>query len=144
VRFAGGALGTIVASNSQRPGLYARIHVHGTNGASIGVETDGGSVFVAGLSLPTVARNDLWTIPGEEDLPEHWLAADRESLAGFDIASHHHELQLRDVVAAIRDGRPPAVTGQDGLRTVDLMAAIYRASLDEARIQLPIRGTPPA
>lgn len=142
VRFAGGALATIIASNSQRPGLYARIHVHGTNGASIGVETDGGSVFVAGLSLPTVARNDLWTIPGEEDRPERWLAADRDALAGVDIASHHHELQLRDVVEAIRDHRPPAVTGQDGLRTVDLMAAIYRASLDGARIQLPIRATP--
>jgi UDP-N-acetyl-2-amino-2-deoxyglucuronate dehydrogenase len=137
VRFAGGTLATIMASNSQRPGLHARIHVHGTSGASVGVETDGGSVFVAGLSLPSLPRNDLWTIPGEEGQLEAWLEADRSSLAAVDIASHHHELQLRDVVAAIRDGGPPAVTGEDGLRTVELMAAIYRAAREGRRVQLP-------
>jgi predicted dehydrogenase len=140
VRFADGALATIMTSNSQRPGLYARIHVHGTNGASVGVETDCGSVFVAGLSLPSVPRNDLWTIPGEEDGPEAWLKADRAALSAVDIASHYHELQLRDVVEAIRDGRPPAVTGQDGLRAVDLMAGIYRAAREGGRVRLPDRA----
>jgi predicted dehydrogenase len=140
VRFAGGALATIIASNSQRPGLYARIHIHGTNGASVGVETDGGSVFVAGLSLPSVPRNDLWTIPGEEDRLAAWSAADRATLAAVDIASHYHELQLRDIVAAIADGRPPAVTGEDGLRAVDLMRGIYRASREGGRVRLPVPG----
>jgi predicted dehydrogenase len=124
VRFGSGALASIVASNSVRPGLHASVHVHGTNGASIGVETDRGSSFVAGLSEPTIARNDLWTIPGEEDFPAAWLAEDTERLHGVDLASHFHELQLRDIVSAIRDGRPPAVTGLDGRTTVALMAAI--------------------
>jgi predicted dehydrogenase len=137
VRFAGGALATIVASNAQRPGLHARIHVHGASGASIGVETDGGSVFVAGVSLPSVPRNDLWTIPGEEDRLAAWLEADRSALAAVDLASHYHELQLRDVVAAIRDGRPPAVTGVDGLHAVDLMSGIYRAAREGRRVDSP-------
>jgi predicted dehydrogenase len=137
VRFAGGALATIVASNAQRPGLYGRIHVHGTSGASVGVETDGGSIFVAGLSLPSVPRNDLWTIPGEEDGPSRWAEEDQAVLAGVDLASHYHELQLRDVVAAIQEGRRPAVTGEDGLRTVALMDGIYRASRDGGRVALP-------
>jgi UDP-N-acetyl-2-amino-2-deoxyglucuronate dehydrogenase len=140
VRFAGGAMATIIASNSQRPGLYARIHVHGTSGASVGVETDGGSIFVAGLSLPSIARNDLWTIPGEEDQFEAWAESDRAALVDVDIASYYHELQLCDVVAAIHDGRPPAVTGEDGLRVVDLMAGIYRASREGRRVVLPDRG----
>jgi predicted dehydrogenase len=139
VRFAGGALATIMASNSQRPGLYARIHVHGTSGASIGVETDGGSVFVAGLSLPSVPRNDLWTIPGEEDRLAGWLEADRTALATVDIASHYHEQQLRDVVAAIEDDQSPAVTGEDGLRAVDLIHGIYRATHEGGRVSLPRR-----
>jgi predicted dehydrogenase len=141
VRFAGGTLATIIASNSQRPGLYARIHVHGTRGWSVGVETDGGSIFVAGVSLPSIARNDLWTIPGEEDQLDAWAEADRASLANVDIASHYHELQLRDVVSAIRDGRQPAVTGADGLRTVDLMAGIYQASREGRRVALAERGS---
>ena len=140
VRFASGALATIIASNSQHPGLYGRIHVHGTNGASVGVETDGGSIFVAGLSLPSVPRNDLWTIPGEEDGPSRWPEEDLVALAGADIATHYHERQLRDVVAAITDGRPAAVTGEDGLRTVALMDAIYRASRDGTRIALTPRS----
>lgn len=140
VRFASGALATIVASNSQRPGLYARIHIHGQSGASVGVETDSGSSFVAGLTLPNLPRNDLWTIPGEEAGPVGWLAADRAALAAVDIESHHHELQLRDVMAAIRDGRPPAVTGEDGRRSVELFAAIYRAAESGQRVHLPVRA----
>jgi predicted dehydrogenase len=140
VRFASGAMATIVASNSQRPGLYARIHVHGQTGASIGVETDGGSVFVAGVSLPSLPRNDLWTIPGEGANPELWSAGDHAALADVDIASHYHELQLRDVVGAIRERRSPAVTGLDGRKSVELMAAIYRAARSGQRVRLPAGG----
>jgi predicted dehydrogenase len=128
VRFEGGAVGSILATNSVRPGLHARVHVHGRTGASVGVETDRGSSFVAGLSAPTLARNDLWTIPGEEQLPTRWTAEDEVSLAGVDIESHFHELQLADIVEAIRAGRPPAVDGRAGRATIELMAAIYAAT----------------
>ena len=136
VRFQGGALATIAASNSQRPGLNASIHVHGSSGASVGVETDRGSMFVAGVGQPSEARIDLWTVPGEENRIEAWRRADHEALAGVDLASHHHELQLRDIVGAIRDRRPPAVTGEDGRTTVGLMAAIETASRTGGRVRL--------
>ena len=136
VRFASGAFGSVVASNSQRPGLHARVHVHGTNGASVGVETDRGSIFVAGVTPPSLARNDLWTIPGEEDGPTRWADEDEAALAGRDLATWFHEVQLRDVVEAIRDGRPPAVTGRDGRATVALMAAIDEASRTGGRVRL--------
>ncbi len=50
VRFKSGALGNIVLSNSQNPGLYGNVHVFGDNGAAIGVQTDGGSMFIAGMT----------------------------------------------------------------------------------------------
>jgi UDP-N-acetyl-2-amino-2-deoxyglucuronate dehydrogenase len=137
VRFTRGALATVLVSNAQRPGLYARIHVHGSSGASVGVETDRGSSFVAGISAPTEPRNDLWTVPGEEAAPEAWALADHEAGRGVDGASHHHERQLRDVVDAIRGRRPPAVTGEDGRTTVALMAAIAEASVTGGRIRVP-------
>lgn len=136
VRFASGALASVVTSNSQKPGLHARIHVHGTNGASVGVETDRGSSFVAGVSLPSEPRNHLWTIPGEEDAPDRWASEDRAALAGVDVATHHHELQLRDIVGAIREGRRPAVDGTDGCTTVALMAAIDAASRSGGRVRV--------
>jgi UDP-N-acetyl-2-amino-2-deoxyglucuronate dehydrogenase len=135
-RFASGAVASIVASNSQRPGLYGRIHVHGRTGASIGVETDTGSSFVAGVTLPTLPTNDIWTIPGEEAQPQRWAEEDAADLAGVDIETHFHELQLRDVVAAIREGRRPAVDGAAGRSAVELMAAIDQASRTGERVLL--------
>jgi len=46
VRFQSGALGSLVLSNSQKPGIHGKIHVHGSTGASIGAQTEGGSPFV--------------------------------------------------------------------------------------------------
>jgi UDP-N-acetyl-2-amino-2-deoxyglucuronate dehydrogenase len=139
-RFASGAVASIVASNSQRPGLYGRIHVHGRTGASVGVETDTGSSFVAGVTLPSFPTNDIWTIPGEEEKPHQWAREDATALAGVDIETHFHELQLRDVVAAIREGRPPAVDGAAGQAAVELMAAIDVASRTGERVRLAPEG----
>jgi predicted dehydrogenase len=136
VRFASGALATIVTSNAQRPGLHARISVHGTSGASVGVETDQGSGFVAGVSAPSEPRNDLWTIPGEEGALARWVVEDRAALVGADIPTHFHELQLRDIAAAIRGGRPAAVGGPDGRAAVELMAAIAAAGRSGGRIRI--------
>ena len=91
---------------------------------------------MAGVSLPSLASNDLWTIPVEESERERWAAEDRAELAGIDIATWFHELQLRDIVAAIQDGRPPAVDGHDGRAAVALMAAIDEASRSGGRVQL--------
>ena len=72
LRFRQGGLGSIVTSLSQKPGIYTKVHIHGSNGASVGVETDRGATFIAGVSaISEPPLNDLWTIPGEE----HQLAA---------------------------------------------------------------------
>lgn len=128
VRFAGGALGTITVSNSQNPGLYARIHVHGANGATVGVQTDGGSVFFAGQAgkaEPPI--NDVWTVPGEEALLPQWQAEDRASGDTMDPLTHYHYLQIRDFVEAVQMGRDPLVPGPEGRKVVDLIEALYRA-----------------
>lgn len=137
LRLAGGGLASVVASNSVRPGLYARIHVHGRSGASVGVQTDGGSMFVAGLpGDPEPPINDLWTIPGEERLLEEWQREDRERGERIDVTTHYHALQLRDFFDAVREGRAPAATGEDGRRTVELIDAIYRSQERGAPVRL--------
>src|SRR5271166_5086449 len=81
-RFAQGGLGSIVTSLSQKPGIYTKVHIHGSNGSSLGVETDRGATFVAGMS--TIAEpplNDIWTIPGEEHKLELFQAEDRARFA---------------------------------------------------------------
>lgn len=140
VRFAGGALATIAASNSQRPGLYGRIHVHGSSGASVGVETERGAMFIAGVTRPSPARTDLWTVPGDEDLPDRWAESDAAELARVDIDSHFHELQLRDIVAALGEGRQPPVDGRDARRSVALMAGIADAARTGGRVRVAGAG----
>jgi UDP-N-acetyl-2-amino-2-deoxyglucuronate dehydrogenase len=141
VRFQSGALGSIVASNSQNPGLYGRVHVFGSNGAAVGAQTDGGSMFIAGMSAveePPV--NDLWTIPGEEHLLSQWQQDDQAFFEQVDTASYYHQHQIQDFLWAIRDNRPPLVSGEDARRTVELFTAIYESPKRRAPIQFPIRS----
>lgn len=131
IRFSAGGVGSIVASNSQKPGLYAKVHVHGDNGASVGVQTDGGSMFVAGMATEvTPAYNDLWTVPGEEDRRRVWQAEDRQAMAAVDPSTYYHALQIGDFLRAVRDGHEPAVSLAEGRQVVAMLAAIYRSSAE--------------
>jgi predicted dehydrogenase len=141
VRFKSGALGNIVVSNSQNPALNARVAVHGANGASAGVQTDGGVMFVPGLSAITEAPfNDLWTIAGEEPFLPKWKEEDAQLFKRVNPMEYFHRLQIQDFLRAISEGRPPAITGEDGRRTVELFTAIYRATRDRKAIAFPLRA----
>ncbi len=137
LRFRSGALGNIVVSNSQNPGLYGKVHIFGDNGAGVGVQTEGGSMFVAGVSsVIEPPFNDLWTVPGEAGRLPEWQAADRA--LGVDVGSHYHCLQIEDFVNAILENRPPRVTGVDGRNAVEIFEAVYRSQRAGAPIKFPL------
>jgi len=138
VRFRGGALGSIIASVSQRPGIYTKVHIHGSNGASVGVETDHGATFVAGVSsgVPDPPLNDLWTIPGEEDSLAKFEAEDRAAASERDVMQYYHAQQIDDFLTAILEGREPAVTGEDGRVVVAMAQAIYRSQREGRSVKL--------
>jgi predicted dehydrogenase len=139
LRFRGGGLGTITASLSQKPGLFTKVHIHGSNGASVGVETDRGATFVAGMSeICEPPLNDLWTIPGEEGLLSDFQGADRRLFAAIKATEHYHALQIADFLEAIRNNRPPLATGEDGRAVVALFEAIYESQ----RTGRPVRMAP--
>ncbi len=139
VKFRNGGLASILVSNSQKPGLYGKVHIHGENGASVGVQTDGGAMFIAGktgVSEPPV--NDLWTIPGEENLLSGWINEDTELFNKTDPTVYYIQRQIEDYTGAIRLNRDPLVTGEDGRRTVELINAIYRSAEKNAPVSLPL------
>jgi predicted dehydrogenase len=139
VRFKSGGLGSIVTSLAQKPGLFTKVHVHGSNGASIGVETDRGATFIAGHSQITEPPlNDLWNIPGEEHLLAQFQAEDRARFARLDPIAHYHALQIQDFLRAVLDGRPPLVTGEDGRTVVAMFTAIYRSHRLKRPIAFPL------
>lgn len=137
VRFKNGGMGSIVLSNSQRPGLYGKIHVHGSSGASVGAETDSGSPFISGVTEKMDPPfNDLWTVPGEESQLAVWNREDRSRPC--EVMTHYHRLQLGEFLCAVLENREPAVTAEDGRRVVELFTAVYRSQQQRAPIQLPL------
>jgi predicted dehydrogenase len=138
LRFHNGGLGSITSSLAQKPGIYTKVHIHGSNGASVGVETDRGATFIAGMSsISEPPLNDLWTIPAEEDHLARFQAEDRSHFAGLDVVNHYHALQIQDFLQAIQGDRPPFVTGDDGRRVVALFQAIYQSNREGRSIKLP-------
>jgi predicted dehydrogenase len=139
IRFRGGGLGSVVTSLAQRPGIFTKVHVHGSNGASVGVETDRGATFVAGVSeVAEPPLNDLWTVPGEEHLLAAFQAEDRARFAQVHATTHYHALQIQDFLRAVLEGRPPLVTGEDGRAVVELFTAVYRSDRERRPIRLPL------
>jgi predicted dehydrogenase len=139
LRFHNGGLGSIVTSVSQKPGIHSKIHVHGSTGASVGVETDRGATFIAGVSeIAEPPMNDVWTIPGEETLLPAYQTEDRATFARVNATTHYHALQIGDFLRAIREKRSPLITGEDGRQVVELFTAIYQSSRDRRPIALPI------
>jgi UDP-N-acetyl-2-amino-2-deoxyglucuronate dehydrogenase len=143
VKFKNGAIGNILVSNSQRPGLYGKIHIHGKNGSSVGVQTDGGAMFIAGrtgIAEPPV--NDIWTIPGEENILKDWIIEDTNTFNNCDATTKYMQYQIEDYLYSIAHAMQPSVTGEDGRRTVELFSAIYRSARDNRPVKLPLDPEP--
>jgi UDP-N-acetyl-2-amino-2-deoxyglucuronate dehydrogenase len=137
VRFQNGGMGSVVLSNSQRPGLFGKVHIHGSAGSSVGAEIDSGSPFISGVSTTTDPPfNDIWTIPGEESELEIWNREDRSR--PWDVMTHYHKLQLADFLDAVSEDREPLVGPDDGRRVVELFTAVYRSQHEHASQRLPL------
>lgn len=143
LRFKNGGLGNIVVSNSQNPALYGKVMICGSSGACVGVQTDGGAMFVAGVSdIEEPPYNDCWTIPGDQDKVEKWRQEDTEFFKKIKATEYYHQLQIDDFLSAIINGRDPLVTGNDGRTTVEIFTAIYRSQRDRKSIRFPLRPEP--
>lgn len=140
VKFKNGGIGNIIVSNSQKPGIYGKVHVHGENGASVGVQTDGGAMFIAGMSgILEPPVNDIWTVPGEEEMLAKWKDEDSAHFSSKDPMIFYMERQIEDFLQAIENNTEPLVTGEDGRRTVELFTAIYRSTRDNKPVKFPLQ-----
>ncbi|MHC4672535.1 MAG: Gfo/Idh/MocA family protein, partial [Planctomycetota bacterium] len=143
IRFKNGGLGNIMVSNSQNPALFGKVMIHGDNSASVGVQTDGGAMFIAGMSdITEPPINDYWTVPGEEKMLEEWQQQDAEFFNSINAMEYYHELQIRDFLRAVIDDRDPLVTGEAGRRTVEIFTAVYRSQRDRAPVRFPLKPDP--
>lgn len=140
IKFKNGGIGNIVVSNSMDPALYGKVHIHGENGASIGVQTDGGAMFIAGMTNITEPPvNDLWTVKGEENLLEKWKSEDTDFFNRIDAIMYYHERQIEDFIKSVIKGTKPLVDGEEGRKTVEIFTAIYRSTRDKSPVKFPLK-----
>ncbi|MGB4407519.1 MAG: Gfo/Idh/MocA family oxidoreductase [Sphaerochaeta sp.] len=136
VRFESGAIASILVSNSQKPGIFAKVHVHGSNAFSAGVQTDGGAMFIAGRSgVVEPPYNDLWTIEGEQEMLEVWKMEDTAFFKTIDPVSYFFRLQLEDFTQAILNNTTPISSGEEGMETVKIIEGMYISG----RTGVPVR-----
>jgi UDP-N-acetyl-2-amino-2-deoxyglucuronate dehydrogenase len=133
ITFASGAIATLAATVAASPNLGTRIIVTGSNGATVNVtEYPEGSDAV----------NDLWAIPGEERAGTVFADGLSGDIPVAEVNARLlplHKLQVADFVDAVRTRRAPAVSGQEAMKSLQIVAAIY----ESARTGLPVKiGTP--
>jgi hypothetical protein len=127
IRFKSGGIASVLVSNSQKPGIYAKVHIHGDAAYSVGVQTDGGAMFVAGMSsIVEPPLNDLWTIDGEQKLLDKFRADDEEFFKTINATVYFFTRQLEDLCASLLLGKPTPTTAEEGRETVTFIETMYR------------------
>lgn len=119
VRFGSGAVGTITSSTVVFPGFAQRLEISGTGGTAI-IE-DG---VLAHLGLRTEAPDP--GLRGSHEPVGTALPDAAAQAAAIGVASH--AAQIADLLAAVQQGRPPAVTGADGRTTLEIICAVYESA----------------
>jgi predicted dehydrogenase len=121
MRFENGASGVIQASTAFWPGYSERLEIHGTKGTAV----------ITGDKLTT------WDVENDSGDPPP-LAKDVASGASdpMAISVEPFERQFRDFAEAIRGGRKPLLTGEEGYAALELVDAVYRSCRTGEKVTL--------
>lgn len=123
LEFANGAVGTIEGTTLSYPGLYAELAVFGEKGTAI-------------------IRNDYLTFYQFADGPkpefDALLNPEKANVLNVspDVDGVSHRRQIEDFVQAVRENREPAVTGEDALKSLAVIKAIYQSSAARQEVKL--------
>jgi len=131
VRFSNGALGVIIGATSVYPSFRKRIEISGTNGSAILEEED-----------ITFWRFDP-PAPGDDELRARF--AKRCSVQGGSadpagISHVGHRKQFEDFLAAVAEDRPPLVDAEEGIKSLEIILAIYASSAERRPVALPLEA----
>ena len=128
LRFASGAVGTVVASTAVYPGFAQRLEISGTGGT---VVIEDGGIVRRELSADHADPG----LRGSPAAPGSVPPAAAANPAGLQVASH--AAQISDFLDAIDEGRPPAVTGEDGRAALEVVCAVYESARHGRAVRLP-------
>jgi len=129
LKFPSGALGVIEGATSTHPGFARRVEISGDKGTAI-LEDDTIKVWQFAEERP-------------EDKVIQKAAASPGIMNGGAsnpkaINLEGHRRQIEDLVQAIREKRPPAVSGKEARNAVQLILSIYEAARKGETIKLQL------
>jgi len=121
-----GATGVFQASTAFWPGYPERVEIHGTKGSAI----------ISGDRLTTWDVQDDHEANAEDPAPlQRNLASGASDPMAIGLVAF--ERQFLEFAEAIRENRKPLVDGEEGLRALELVSAIYRSCRDEKPVSVP-------
>ena len=119
----------IQASTAFWPGYTERIEIHGTKGTAI----ISGDQLTAWDVLDDEAANAKDPAPVASNVASGSSDPMAISLTSF-------ERQFEDFGEAIRDGRDPVVSGEEGYRALEVVLGIYSACRTGERVKLGVNS----
>lgn len=133
IRFKNGALGTITGTTSAYPGLSARLEVFGTHGTAV-IDNDQLThqyLRAADEQGAMYGGGEAVNLAAQESAVDGIGAADPAAINGY-----AHRLQILDMMDAIREDREPLVNGEEGLKPLEIILAIYKSAQTRATITI--------
>lgn len=113
IRFQNGALGVIEAATSVAPGFRRRLEISGENGTVI---LDGDDI-------------SHWSLP--DDSPASEEAGEQITDGSADpkaISTEGHRIQIEEMIRAVQEHREPFVSGHEGRKSLEIVAALYQSA----------------
>lgn len=133
LKFKNGAVGVLECTTAAFPGLLKKTEIHGTKGSAI-VEQDT-------ILLWDFAKKS----PKDRAVRSRLMGGNTGSGGAADpsaIDHGGHREQLKDFIKAIETGGKPAVAGEDGRKSVELILAIYKSAWTGKVVKLPLKSDP--
>ena len=118
LQFRDGGLGVIEATTCAYPDFGDRIDLHGERG----------SVTLSGLPLQITA----WEVLDQKDA----IGPDEIQQETVTETYVLHKQVIQDMADAIREDRLPQVNGREGVKSLEVIQAIYRSAREGGRITL--------
>jgi len=121
LKYKSGATGVIQASTAFWPGYSERIEIHGTKGTAV----------FTGYALTT------WDVQDDAGEP---APVEKNSMSGSSdpmaIPLTPFERQFRDFGAACREHREPVISGEDGLKALEIVLGVYESCRTHKPVKL--------
>lgn len=121
LEFQNGALGVIKGYTCISPGFVRKLGIFGTSGSA---ELVGETLvrYTSGCKGEVLVADDGDT-----------------SSDPMAFSYQNHKRQLADFLDALREGRPPLVDGKEARKAVEIVLAVYKASVEGVPVELPLK-----